>query len=260
MSINCKAFIYYIFNSISGKTYISKAKDSQIINTHPHPTNTSDLNLSTPTLSNPIESSAALTATSGAIDEINNPFTTPATIPVPPSTPKHVTFNLPPDPINDHQLSDSPWLNLPSDAHNAQPHTPVSPKRDTPSHKIPSSHWSRHSTTPNTSSWSPYFGPHSAWKSSCSTKSGPAGNHKGHKVNDVVPFFNKEGMRKWCIFCKWVIIHLSIARVSAYPISRHEHASGNWKKYSFFWSEYWNNNPSPTPCIRGHWRLGYIMW
>ena len=127
MSTKCKAFIYYIFNSISGKTHISKSKDLQTVNTHPHPTNTSDPNLPIPGLNNQIESSATLTTTAGAIDEIDNPFTTPAT-PVPPSTPRRVTFDLPPDPISDHQLSDSPWLNSPSDAHNTQPHMPISPE------------------------------------------------------------------------------------------------------------------------------------
>ena len=182
-----------------------------MINTHPHLTNTSDPNLSTLSLNNPIESSAAPTATTGAIDEIDNPFTTPPTVPVPPSTPKRVTFNLPPDSINDHQLSDSPWLNLPSDAHNAQPCTPVSPENisgvfETPQHhkspQNPSPHRSRHSATPNTPAQSPHFGPHNARKSNCSTESGPARNRKGHKANDVVLFFNEEGMRKWCIFCK----------------------------------------------------------
>lgn len=210
MSTKCKAFIYYIFNSISGKTHISKSKDLQIVNTHPHPINTSDPNLPIPGLNNQIESSATPTTTAGAIDEIDNPFTTPAT-PVPPSTPRRVTSDLPPDPISDHQLSDSPWLNSPSDAHNTQPRTPISPKNisgvfETPQSRKslwnPSSHQSRHNTTPNTPAWSPRSGPHSAQKSRRSAKSGPAGNRKGHKANDVVPFFNEEGMRKWCIFCK----------------------------------------------------------
>ena len=113
----------------------------------------------------------------------------------------------------DHQLSDSPWLYSPSDAHNIQPHhgTPISPENISDVFEIPqsrkstqnlSSHQSRHTTTPNMPVWSPSFGPHSAWKSIHSTKSGPARNCKGCKANDIVPFFNEEGMRKWCVFCK----------------------------------------------------------
>ena len=153
---------------ISGKTRTSKSKDPPIINIPPDLTNTSDPNPPTLNLSNPIKSSAVPTATVGAIDEIDNPFTTSAT--PNPVTPKHVTFSLPSDPIKDHQLSDSPWLYLPSDAHNIQPHrgTPISPENisdvlETPqSHKStqsPSSHQSRHTTTPNMPVQSPCFGP-----------------------------------------------------------------------------------------------------
>ena len=98
--MNCKAFI---FNSISSKTHTSKSKNSQDDNTYPHQVIPISL------LWVSIESSAALNATTGAISEMDNPFMTSAA-PVPPSTPKCVTLNPSPNPINGHQLSYSPWL------------------------------------------------------------------------------------------------------------------------------------------------------